>query len=57
MAEFADSIEIDAAPDAVFVFLTTPAGLTAWLGQHAEVEPHTGGTFAVDIAGHPIRGR
>lgn len=57
MAEFADSIEIDAAPDAVFAYLTTPAGLTAWLGQHAEAEPEPGGTFAVDIAGYPIRGR
>jgi uncharacterized protein YndB with AHSA1/START domain len=56
MAEFASSIEIAATPDAVFDYLVTADGLTAWLGQRAEVEPTVGGGFAVDIAGQPIRG-
>lgn len=56
MAEFRDSIEIAAAPETVFEYLTTNAGMTAWMGQYAELDPTPGGTFAVDIAGHAIRG-
>lgn len=57
MAEYATSIEIDAPPTKVFDYLTTEAGMTAWMGQHAELDPQPGGGFAVDIAGYPIRGR
>ncbi len=56
MAEFRASVDIDAAPEAVFAYLTTDAGMTAWMGQHAELDPAPGGAFAVDIAGHPVRG-
>ena len=57
MAEYQTSIEIAAPPETVFDYLTTEAGMTAWMGQHAELEPHPTGLFAVDIAGFPIRGR
>jgi uncharacterized protein YndB with AHSA1/START domain len=57
MAEYAASIEIDAPPATVFDYLTTEAGITAWMGQHADLDPHPGGGFAVDIAGYAIRGR
>jgi len=56
MAEYATSIEIDAAPEVVFDYLTTEAGMTAWMGQHARLDPHPGGEFAVDIAGYAVRG-
>ncbi len=56
MAEHRSSIEIDAAPDAVFEFFMTDAGITAWMGQWASVNPVPGGEFAVDIAGYPVRG-
>ena len=56
MAEHTTSIEIEAAPQEVFDYLVTPAGLTAWMGQRAVLEPHPGGVFEVDIAGSPIRG-
>lgn len=56
MAEFRDSIDIDASPETVFEYLTTNAGMTAWMGQFADLDPTPGGTFAVDIAGHPVRG-
>lgn len=56
MAEHATSIEIAAKPAVVFEYLVTPAAMTAWMGQHAVLEPHPGGVFAVDIAGSPIRG-
>jgi uncharacterized protein YndB with AHSA1/START domain len=55
--EYATSIDIDAPLVTVFDYLTTEAGITAWMGQHAELDPRPGGGFAVDIAGHAIRGR
>jgi uncharacterized protein YndB with AHSA1/START domain len=57
VADYATSIDIDAPPATVFDYLTTEAGMTAWMGQHAELDPHPGGGFAVDIAGYAIRGR
>ena len=56
MAEFQDSIEIEAPPQAVFKYLTTNEGMTAWMGQYADLDPTPGGQFAVDIAGSPVRG-
>lgn len=56
MAEFRDSIEIAAPPEKVFDYLITADGMTAWMGQYAELDPTPGGRFAVDIAGHAIRG-
>ncbi|WP_375001946.1 SRPBCC domain-containing protein [Aeromicrobium sp. CTD01-1L150] len=56
MAEFRDSISIDASPETVFEYLITNEGMTAWMGQHADLDPTPGGRFAVDIAGHPVRG-
>jgi len=57
MAEYATSIEIEASPEEVFEYLVTPAGMTASMGQRADLDPCPGGTFDVDIAGSPIRGR
>ncbi|QDB79749.1 SRPBCC domain-containing protein [Georgenia sp. 311] len=57
MAEYRDSVEIAAPPETVFDYLVTEAGMTAWMGQHATLDPRAGGLFAVDVAGHPIRGR
>lgn len=57
VAEYATSIEIEAPPTRVFDFLVTEEGMTAWMGQHATLSPEPGGQFAVDIAGHAIRGR
>lgn len=56
MAEYATSIEIEAEPGVVFDYLVTEAGMTAWMGQHAALDARPGGGFAVDIAGHAIRG-
>ncbi|MFT4296705.1 MAG: SRPBCC domain-containing protein [Micropruina sp.] len=57
MADYTTSIEIAAPPEVVFEYLTTDAGMTAWMGEHAALDPRPGGAFAVDIAGYPIRGR
>lgn len=56
MAEFRDWIEIAASPETVFAYLTTNEGMTAWMGQYADLDPTPGGRFAVDIAGYPVRG-
>lgn len=56
MADYRTSIEIDAGPADVFDYLVTEAGMTAWMGQHATLDPRIGGGFAVDIAGYAIRG-
>lgn len=56
MAEFRDTIDIAASPATVFDYLTTNAGMTAWMGQYADLDPTPGGRFAVDIAGYPVRG-
>lgn len=57
MAEYTTSVEIEATPAEVFEYLVTDAGMTAWMGQHAALDPRPGGGFAVDIAGHAIRGQ
>ena len=57
VADYVTSIEIDAPPGTIFDFLTTEAGMTAWMGQHAQLDAQAGGVFAVDIAGYAIRGR
>lgn len=56
MAEFRDFIDIAAAPETVFEYLTTDSGMAAWLGHYAELDPTPGGRFAVDIAGYRVRG-
>ncbi|MBV2362269.1 SRPBCC family protein [Streptomonospora nanhaiensis] len=56
MAEFRDSVDIAAPPETVFEYLTTNAGMEAWMGRYADLDPTPGGRFAVDIAGHPVRG-
>ncbi|HKY15219.1 MAG TPA: SRPBCC domain-containing protein [Microthrixaceae bacterium] len=56
MAEFATSIDIEAPPEVVFDHLVTSEGMTAWMGQRAELDATPGGVFSVDIDGNPIRG-
>lgn len=56
MAEFVTSIDIEAPPEVVFDHLVTPEGMTAWIGQHADLDAKPGGVFAVDIDGTPVRG-
>lgn len=57
MPDYATSIDIEAPPDVVFEHLVTPEGMTAWMGQHAELDPRPDGTLSLDINGSPIRGR
>ncbi|MFZ2178639.1 MAG: SRPBCC domain-containing protein [Rhodococcus sp. (in: high G+C Gram-positive bacteria)] len=57
MAEHVSSIDIDAAPEVVFDYLVTEEGMTAWMGEHASLEPRPGGRFDIEIAGVPTRRR
>lgn len=57
MAEYTTSFDIEAEPSEVFDYLVTESAMTAWMGQHAVLDARAGGSFAVDIAGYPIRGR
>ena len=56
MAEYTTSIDIDAEPTVVFDYLVTDDGMSAWMGQHASLDPRPGGEFVVGIAGHSIVG-
>lgn len=56
MPDFATSIEIDAPIDVVFEHLVRPDLMTAWMGQHASLDPRPGGEFSVDINGYLVRG-
>jgi uncharacterized protein YndB with AHSA1/START domain len=54
---FTTSLRISASPAEVYPYLTDPGLLTRWMGDHAELDPVAGGTYAVDINGVPVRGR
>lgn len=56
MAEHRSSVHIAASPERVFRYLVTDAGITAWMGEWARVEPVPGGEFSVNIAGYGARG-
>ena len=42
---------IAAPPAAVFALLTDPEKILRWMGTEAEVEPHPGGLYLVDVTG------
>ncbi len=41
----------------MFAHLVTPERMVRWMGERANLEPHPGGTFAVDVRGVPFRGQ
>jgi uncharacterized protein YndB with AHSA1/START domain len=54
---FTTAIRIAATPDEVFPYLTDPSLIVRWMGDWADLQPHAGGKFVLDINGVPIRGR
>lgn len=56
MPDFETSIDTEAEPSFVFDFLITNDGMTAWMGEWADLDPRVGGRFAVDVAGSAVRG-
>ena len=54
---FETTVDLNAPVQEVFRYLTDPAAMIRWMGQHAALEPAPGGAFEVDINGVPVRGR
>ena len=46
------SIHIEAQPERVFAYFTDPEAMVRWMGQHATLQPSTGGAFEVDRLPH-----
>lgn len=42
---------VAASPAAVFALLTDPEKILRWMGTEAEVEPHPGGLYLVNVTG------
>jgi uncharacterized protein YndB with AHSA1/START domain len=51
------SVHIEAAPERVFEYFTSPEAMVRWMGDYALLDPVPGGAFDVDINGVPVRGR
>jgi uncharacterized protein YndB with AHSA1/START domain len=50
-------VDIVAAPEAIYPFLTRPEAIVTWMGDYAVLDAVPGGVFHVDINGVPVRGR
>ena len=53
-AEVAVELDVAAPPAALFAAFTVPDGLTAWLGEQAELDPRPGGTFRLALGGGDV---
>jgi uncharacterized protein YndB with AHSA1/START domain len=51
------SVHIEAAPEQVFEYFTSPEAMVRGMGDYALLDPAPGGAFDVDINGVPVRGR
>jgi uncharacterized protein YndB with AHSA1/START domain len=51
------SVHIEAAPEQVFEYFTSPEAIVRWMGDYALLQPAPGGAFEVDVNGVPVRGR
>lgn len=50
-------VQIAAPPATVFAFLTDPEKILRWMGTEAEMEPHPGGIYLLNVSGkHMARG-
>ena len=51
------SVHVEAPPEVVFEYFTSPEAIVRWMGDYALLQPTPGGAFEVDINGVPVRGR
>ena len=54
---YTTAIRIAATPEKVFPYLTDASLIVRWMGDWADLQPHAGGRFCVDVSGVPVRGR
>jgi uncharacterized protein YndB with AHSA1/START domain len=47
-------MQIAAPPSTVFAFLTDPEKILRWMGTEANVDPHPGGIYLVNVAGKNV---
>jgi uncharacterized protein YndB with AHSA1/START domain len=47
-------MHIAAPPSTVFAFLTDPEKILRWMGTEADVDPHPGGIYLVNVAGKRV---
>ena len=51
------SVHIEATPERVFEYFSSPEAMVRWMGDYALLDPTPGGAFDVDINGVAVRGR
>ncbi len=54
---YRDSIHIEAEPDVVFDYFTTPEALVRWMGDRAVLDPKPGGEFTLWFDERCVQGR
>jgi uncharacterized protein YndB with AHSA1/START domain len=54
---FVIRLRIAAPAEVVFDCFCDPRALLTWMGESAELEPHPGGLFALDVGQLKVRGR
>ena len=47
-------VQIAAPPATVFAFLTDPEKIVRWMGTEANMEPHPGGIYLLNVSGKDI---
>lgn len=47
-------IQVAAPPSTVFAFLTDPEKILRWMGTDADVDPHPGGIYLVNVSGKDV---
>jgi uncharacterized protein YndB with AHSA1/START domain len=50
------SVRIAAPPEVVFPYFTDPQLMVTWIGERADLDARSGGTFAVDFGATAARG-
>jgi uncharacterized protein YndB with AHSA1/START domain len=53
---FVTRLRIEAPAEIVFDCFCDPRALITWMGESAELEPHPGGVFALDVGQLRVRG-
>lgn len=47
-------VQLAAPPATVFAFLTDPERIVRWMGTEADIEPHPGGIYMLNVSGNSM---